>query len=227
MPEANQPRLLISVPTIDSVKTETLQSLMAASSSLPFPAKLHLHQSAYVHDARNKSAQMALDQGFTHLMFIDSDMQFPPNSIEQLLDLDKDIVGGLYFRRQPPHMPTLNIEKENKLVAPFLEDYNLTKPFPIFSVATGFMLIKVGVLKKIPPQWFGFGKYHGVEMGEDVYFCWKAHQHGFEVWCDPTISLGHIGTYVFTKADYDAYADLRKEQIAKKETESGEFDGQL
>lgn len=224
---ATQPRILIALPVLDSIKTQTFRSFMVETNRLPFEANLHIHQSAYVHDARNKSVEKAIAGGYTHLMFIDSDMTFPPGSIERLMSLDKDIVGGLYYRRQAPHMPTLNEVSEGKLISPFLEKYDLTKPFEVFSVATGFMLVKVSALKKIPKPWFGFGKLHGEEMGEDVYFCWKAHQHKVEVWCDPTIELGHVGEYVYTKKDYDAYAELRIEQMKKKEKVSGEFDGNL
>ena len=219
---AVQPTVLIAMPCLDHIKTPTVHSLFAASARLQAPAQLHLHQSAYVHDARNKSAEMAVEGGFTHIMFIDSDMQFPANSMQKLLELDKDIVGGLYYRRQVPHMPTLNVIEGDSIVIPTLDKYPMDKPFKIFSVATGFLMVKTSVFKKIPAPWFGFGKYKGKkEMGEDVFFCRKANDHGFEVWCDPTIPLGHVGEYTYTKQDYDAYQDLRPEKA------SGEFDGKL
>lgn len=219
---AVQPRVLIAMPCLDHIKTPTVHCLFGASAGLNAPAKLHLHQGAYVHDARNQSAQMAIDEGFTHLMLIDSDMEFPPDSIQRLLELDKDVVGGLYFRRQPPHMPTLNEPENNKLVIPNLKKFPMDKPFKVFSVATGFLMIKTSVLKKIPQPWFGFGKFkNGDEMGEDVFFCRKAGDHGFEVWCDPTIELGHIGEYSYGRKDYDAYQEMRPDK------ESGAFDGKL
>jgi hypothetical protein len=30
-------------------------------------------------------------------------------------------------------------------------------------------------------------------VGEDFLFCDRAREHGFEVWVDPTITLGHMG----------------------------------
>jgi hypothetical protein len=30
-------------------------------------------------------------------------------------------------------------------------------------------------------------------MGEDFLFCDRAREHGYEVWVDPTIKLGHMG----------------------------------
>ena len=36
---------------------------------------------------------------YTHLMFIDSDIGFPPQAIARLIAYDKDIVGGVYPRK--------------------------------------------------------------------------------------------------------------------------------
>jgi len=32
-------------------------------------------------------------------------------------------------------------------------------------------------------------------VGEDVAFCQQAAEAGLEIWCDPTITLSHIGDY--------------------------------
>lgn len=221
MPEEKLPSILIAVPCLDSIKTPTVSSLLVATRQLRATAKLHIHQSAYIHDARNKSAQLALDEGADYLMFIDSDMQFPPDGIQRLLDRKKDIIGGLYYRRQAPHLPTIN-EKNGKLLQ-IPHEFPTEHPFKIFSVATGFLLVKTDVLRKIGAPWFGFGKFHGKEMGEDVFFCWKANQKGYEVWCDPTIPLGHVGEYIFDEKDYLAYKETRPDNVGTEDL----WDGQL
>jgi hypothetical protein len=35
-------------------------------------------------------------------------------------------------------------------------------------------------------------------MGEDFLFCDRARELGFDVWIDPTISLGHMGVQEYT-----------------------------
>jgi GT2 family glycosyltransferase len=32
---------------------------------------------------------------------------------------------------------------------------------------------------------------------EDVVICEKAREAGYDIWCDPTIKIGHIGTYIY------------------------------
>ena len=57
------------------------------------------------------------------------------------------------------------------------------------------MLVNTEVFKKMERPWFAF-KYHEsgmCEEGEDWYFCRKAKEMGYEVWCNPTISIKHIG----------------------------------
>ena len=207
MVDKAQKSILISIPTLDVIKTETVSSLFAATAQTDYPCKLHIHTSCYVHDARNKSVDTAISNGATHLMFIDSDMQFPPDGINRLMAHDLDVVAGLYFRRQPPHLPTIHQKEGDKLMIP--KTFPKDKPFEVYALATGFMLIKVEVLKNIKPPWFFFGDFHGHAMGEDVYFCNKVRQKGYKIWCDPTIELGHVGMYSYGIQDYNAYQDIR------------------
>jgi hypothetical protein len=46
--------------------------------------------------ARNYLVDEFLRSGYTHLLFIDSDIEFDPNDILALLILDKDIIGAPY-----------------------------------------------------------------------------------------------------------------------------------
>lgn len=203
----NNGLIFIGIPTLDVIKTETVASLFAATSRIEAPAKLNIFTSSYIHDARNKIVDAALEAKATHLIFIDSDMQFSPDSIQKLVERDKDIVGGLYFRRQAPHNPIINQKDGKRLVIPPVWPKN--DLFEVFGIGTGFLMIKMKVFEKIPPPWFAFSNLWDKPIGEDIYFCWKAQERGFKVWCDPTLNLGHVGTYVFTKEDYDAYEDVR------------------
>jgi hypothetical protein len=181
---------------------------------------LHIQKSCYVHDARNKIVSGAIEKGATHIMFIDSDMKFPADGINRLLRQDKDVVGGVYFRRQVPYLPTINSLIMDKIVVP--HQFPTDKPFRVWSIATGFMLIKTEIVKKIPYPWFGFGNYKGQSMGEDVFFCRKINDHKGEVWADPTIPLGHVGEYVFDIKDFKAYQDIK----SKKDIPD-EFNGEM
>lgn len=212
--------ILVGIPCLDSIKTETFTSLFSASNQLNCPTRLDIHKSCYVHDSRNKIVAKAIELGVSHLMFIDSDMQFPADGINRLLAQDKDIIGAVYYRRQTPHHPTLNVKVGDDLKIP--RNFPKDKPFKVWGIGTGFLLIKTKVLKEIKSPWFFFGNYKNKMLGEDYYFCMKAHNQGFDVWADPTIPVGHVGEYIYDIKDYQAYDDIRP-----KEDKVEEFTGDL
>jgi len=209
--------ILIGMPVHGNIFPQTVADLIALSGAIEYPAKIHFQSNCYVHDARNKIAREALAIGAEYLMFIDADMSFPPDGVNRLVADDKDIVGGVYYRRQKPHLPTFSVLDGKKMVIP--DQFPKDELFEVFGLATGFMLIKTKVFKKIKPPWFYFGNFHGKPMGEDTYFCWKAKKAGFEVWADPTIPLGHIGEYLYDAQDYQAYKENKTVEI--------EFTGEL
>jgi len=40
-------------------------------------------------------------------------------------------------------------------------------------------------------------------LGEDVYFFRKAKKAGFNVYCDFSIKIGHIGDYIYDWRDHE------------------------
>lgn len=61
--------------------------------------------------------------------------------------------------------------------------------------------------------WFEFLKSPAGagEVGEDISFCIKAAECGYEIYADSTAQVGHIGNYPFSLGDYWAY---RNEALA-------------
>jgi hypothetical protein len=66
-------------------------------------------------------------------------------------------------------------------------------------VATGFLLIKTDVFKKLKHPYFFWesGKDGEVTVGEDFWFCKKAKKAGYELWVDLLVEVKHIGDYLF------------------------------
>jgi hypothetical protein len=57
--------------------------------------------------------------------------------------------------------------------------------------------------------WFEFLKHPGGngEIGEDISFCLKAKECGYEIFADSTVNVGHIGGYAFSIQDYWYYRE--------------------
>jgi hypothetical protein len=152
----------------------------------------------------NQRAELCLDamhEKCTHVLFIDSDMRFPQDMIERLLQHDLDIVATNCARRRMPTGPTAQIYKENgerELVYTMPETTGLQE---VGSVGMGVMLIKANVFAKLAEPWFETPWRHDKRgyIGEDVFFCKKARDAGFKIWIDHDVSkeIGHIGMFEF------------------------------
>ena len=58
-------------------------------------------------EVRNRIVMEALDNGCTHLIMMDTDQEYPHDTITKLLAHDLDAVGALVYRRYPPFDPVM------------------------------------------------------------------------------------------------------------------------
>ena len=177
----------------------------------------------YTANAENQLAQEMLnDESFTHLFMTEMDMLLPHDTITKLAELDKDIVGGVYFLRgevQPARgQPCLYkkapaIEWDKRRIAHESGKYLHTPvslfprdtAFPVDHIGLGCALIKRKVFETLAKPWFDVKSASKEELsgyGSDMYFFTKVKEAGFEVWCDPTVICGQIDYYVTDMDDY-------------------------
>jgi hypothetical protein len=138
------------------------------------------------------------DDRFQWIYFLGDDQEFPADSVTRLLEHDKDIVTGLIVQRYFPFKPLIFESRQADGSWKFkqLEDGN---PEPLVQVAaagTGGMLVRRHVLEALDAPIFEL-QQHGDDswISEDMWFCHKATQAGFEIWCDTTLRYGHSNTY--------------------------------
>ena len=182
--------ILIGVPCSETIKSRTAFSLFYLASS---ETLLVIQRGCEVAENRNKLAQRALDKGYSHLLFVDSDMAFEPDTLNRMLAHEKDILGLAANHRKLPLESVVKPLNESDLNQPLP-----TELFESQSVGTGVMLIKTEVFKKIPKPWFQFTYENGKRIeGEDVRFCRLAREQGYSIWVDPTIPVSHLGEYAY------------------------------
>lgn len=131
----------------------------------------------------------AQKQECTHILFIDDDMVFPADTLDRLLAHEVEIVGVNSHSRKLPLKSTVLFDGEE-----------LPKDlFEAITVGGGVLLVDMKVFSKIEMPWFGFktNEVGMITMGEDAWFCEKAQYAGYKIWCDPTLSIGHIGKYQY------------------------------
>ena len=190
---------LIAVPAMEMMHSLTAHSMLTLR--LPIPSTFSFVIRASVDKARNMLAWEALDRGVERILWLDSDMIFPPDTMERLnADLDDgwDIVTGLYFTRKPPIRPLISKSLDIRKEAVSYLDYPKDTVFPVAACGFGCVMMKTDVLRQIqePP----FDLFPGV--GEDYSFCHRANQVGAKMACDSRVKSGHIGMMVFGEQAY-------------------------
>jgi predicted O-methyltransferase YrrM len=214
--------VLFGTPVHDSVLPEYVMSLVGGIQYLN--GKLHggliIYRTPLISAGRNFIVKYCDSD---YLMFIDSDMIFPPDGVWRLIERDKDIIGGLYYGKNTPNKPIIyNINENDRFE--FILDIP-KEPFELDGIGTGFMLIKRKVLDAFTPEVCAkLGKPFnlrqkpdGSEEGEDLAFCRRAKTLGFEVWCDPTITLGHVGHEIYDHRHYNANLTIQSLKESKIE----------
>lgn len=148
--------------------------------------------------ARNLLVKHALQNGVTHILMLDADMRFPPDTLIRLLSARKPIVAANCVQRCFPSRATA--WKDNRFV---YTDDTKSGLEEVESIGTAVMLIDARVFEDIPPPAFFFEPKPDdplTFLGEDQYFCRKAREHGHGVWIDHDLSrdVGHVGTLAYT-----------------------------
>lgn len=126
----------------------------------------------------------------THIMFFDADVLPRKNTLDRLMKMDKDIVTGVYPMTQNGNLKW-SVSKDEPFSG--IEDEDLPRnPFKVCSAGNGVMLVKYEVFEALEwPYWKNVLVPGGIEMGEDIYFCKKAGEAGYDIWCDPLVKCDH------------------------------------
>jgi len=186
----------VGVPNYGTIWIKTAVSLMEMMR-LPYEFFPIFQYGAYISQNRELIVNRAIEQKCSHILFVDHDIQFYPVTVKFLVEHDKDIVAGLYNYRSMPIRPMVKVYDKGKIIDGKKEDI----PYDMFKVAgigMGCCLIKTSVFEKLEKPYFPmFDKKGGVVTSEDIGFCEKAIAAGFEIWCDPSLDVKHLGDYEY------------------------------
>ncbi|MEQ1858901.1 MAG: glycosyltransferase [Chthoniobacteraceae bacterium] len=149
-----------------------------------------------VAEARNLCVRAALDAKAEWLLFLDSDMVFPPDTIKRLLAHRKAIVGATYPRKMLP-LTLIGTRRDGAAFSPADKGMVEASRMP-----TGCLLIKAEVFEKLKPPFFrcGYDEEHGKVLSEDFWFSDRVRELGVALWCDMELSrqVEHIGSFRYS-----------------------------
>jgi len=187
----------------------------------------------WIDTMRNLLVMQALDAGADYLLFLDTDMTFPEDTIVRMLKHfeevdDLEAVTGLYTWKKPPFLPHV-YHKLNKKTGKFkiAGGFPIDKPFIVEGCGFGVVMVKREVFERVPKPWFKMemDKDDRVEYGEDLYFCKYARM---KMWCDPNINCQHLIENGYDASSFvqyngievkDGFLQTTKEQLKKIEEE--------
>ena len=88
-----------------------MASLFSTLSVATYETALLGQTGSVVDFSRNFICKMALEKAATHVCMIDTDMEFPPDTINRLLELKKPVVGVASRKKKLPLQYTIEVDE--------------------------------------------------------------------------------------------------------------------
>jgi len=196
-------KLMIAVPTVDYVHAAFTQSLTNLAMNLVkkgTETDVRLRPGTSVHIGREYLAEAAVTEGVTHVLWIDSDMTFQPDIVDDLLWSGKDMVCGAFVSRRPPFSPCVYTSIEKGDIRR-VEKFG-TEPFRVAGCGFAMVLTSVELLSAVHDRFGTCFEMNDLYFSEDLAFCQRVNALGREIWCEPTVRPGHIAhTEVYAGGD--------------------------
>ncbi len=228
IPVENAPKIGILIPIMGPVSLEWSVAFAQLLANTPGPVEVFTDKHFCIDYSRNDLVEMALAAKCTKLMFLDSDL-LPyfydlelkrlrplPQAIHYLASRDYPIVSGLYWTKKG-HANVFIRDPKNIWASSTLKGTLADLAdcmMYVDAVGIGFCLVDARVFERVPYPWFhyvrGKEKVEGrfPEISEDLYFCYKAGDHGYKVMVSGAVICKHEGR-VFTTWENEAESQLR------------------
>ena len=182
-------KVLIAMPTARYIETNTFLSIYNLKKPKGVITSFLAVEGYSVDTSRNALAKEAKSMGADYILWVDSDMIIPKDTLKRLLSHDKDIVTGAYAFKDINSQDLVVFSVNNERVK-YSDINGLTE---VSGIGFGCCLVKTDVFDKIDFPYFVFGE----DYGEDIYFCRKVREKGIKIFIDPDVKCGHIGKINF------------------------------
>lgn len=161
---------------------------------------------------RNYILSEALKAGIDYILWLDTDMLYPLNIVEKLLEADKDVIGTIYYKRSAPYSPVVYKLSDNPnfpyrpIDTPYIPKGKVVE---VDGLGFGGMMVKTSVYEAMgDDKWVSYGKNFHIPLelpdkeSHDLMFCKLAKQYGFKLYVHSSIIAKHIGRIAVTERDY-------------------------
>lgn len=187
-------KVLIAVPTYESISPETFKSIYDLRSQ---------HELAFEFikgydcaKARNEIAKRAVEIGADYVLMVDSDIILPQDAVDLLIEDNDSVVVGVYPRKNTNCGETElfklgTYDYVNRYT--YSEVEKQQERFQIKGSGLGCAMIKTELFSKLSYPYFKFVTYDdGDVLSEDLFFCSNATQVGISIFADSRVKCGHL-----------------------------------
>jgi hypothetical protein len=225
-PDLRKAKISIAMPSHDNVPAmfslDLASLVMHTTAHMPENVQLGVNMCAgtYVHSARQDLADALLAAGVTHILWLDTDMRFPRDSLFQLMLRNKPVVGINYAKRKLPaeFVGLKKVGWNGEPAERLWTGKESTGLEEVEAIGFGMVLMRTSVLHSLPDPklkpWFWFDWLPSGQMvGEDVHFCKLLRDAGCPIYVDHDLSkqCSHIGQYDYECGDVWASKRLADE----------------
>lgn len=171
---------------------------------------------------RNRIVKDFLATDCEYLFMIDDDT-FPTKNPLELIEHDKDVIGAIYPARDDRgiHFHIYKFDKDypKKISFDQYENDEIRGLTKIDAIGTGCICVRRNVLEKIKRPFEDWFDEDGIMItNDDLHFCHKCRQEGFEVWTHGDYMCSHYKTVDLLQM---AHLLIRAKNVGRESVKEG------
>lgn len=193
-------KILIAIPTFENIHPETFKSIFNLEKIPGVEIGFEFVKGYDCARARNKIADLALDQNYNYILMVDSDVILPEDALILMYKYrNYRVIMGYCPRKDDPEVTEIykdnanRYSKDNRFLVKELESYD-SDLVRVTGGSFGCVMIDCDIFKLIEYPYFYYESHSDKTiLSEDLYFCNRVRHSGNNIYVSPKIRCKHIG----------------------------------